>query len=57
MVRSSITGTMLNVHVDRNEPTPLHEQVAADMRRAIAEGEAGPANAFRWPRTWQQSWG
>jgi GntR family transcriptional regulator len=33
---------MLNVQVDRNEPTPLHDQVAAEIRRAIAEGEAGP---------------
>lgn len=28
--------------VDRSEPTLLHEQVAAEIRRAIAEGEAGP---------------
>ncbi|HVX21417.1 MAG TPA: GntR family transcriptional regulator [Acidimicrobiales bacterium] len=28
--------------VDRTDPTPLHEQVAAEIRRAIAEGEAGP---------------
>lgn len=28
--------------VDRTEPTPLHEQVAAEIRRAIADGEAGP---------------
>jgi GntR family transcriptional regulator len=28
--------------VDRGEPTPLHEQVAASIRRAIAEGEAKP---------------
>jgi GntR family transcriptional regulator len=28
--------------VDRTDTTPLHEQVAADIRRAIAEGEAGP---------------
>jgi GntR family transcriptional regulator len=33
---------MLNVQVDRDEPTPLHDQVAAEIRRAIAEGEAGP---------------
>jgi GntR family transcriptional regulator len=26
--------------VDRDEPMPLHEQVAASIRRAIAEGEA-----------------
>jgi GntR family transcriptional regulator len=33
---------MLDVKVDRTETTPLHDQVAAEIRRAIAEGEAGP---------------
>src|SRR6059058_3878705 len=33
---------MLRVKVDRDEPVRLHEQVAAQIRRAIAEGEAGP---------------
>jgi GntR family transcriptional regulator len=33
---------MFRVKVDREEPTDLHEQVAAEIRRAIAEGEAGP---------------
>ena len=33
---------MLSLRVDRSEPVPLHEQVAADIRRAIADGEAGP---------------
>lgn len=28
--------------LDRSNPTLLHEQVAAEIRRAIAEGEAGP---------------
>jgi GntR family transcriptional regulator len=28
--------------VDRADPTYLHEQVAAEIRRAIADGEAGP---------------
>jgi GntR family transcriptional regulator len=28
--------------VDRAGPTYLHEQVAAEIRRAIADGEAGP---------------
>jgi GntR family transcriptional regulator len=28
--------------VDRNDPTLLHEQVAFEIRRAIAEGEAKP---------------
>jgi GntR family transcriptional regulator len=33
---------MLDVHIDPNDPTPLHEQVAGHLRRAIAEGEAKP---------------
>ena len=33
---------MLHVEVDRTESIPLHDQVAAEIRRAIAEGEAGP---------------
>jgi GntR family transcriptional regulator len=33
---------MLHVKLDREESTDLHEQVAAEIRRAIAEGEAGP---------------
>jgi GntR family transcriptional regulator len=33
---------MLHVKIDRDEPTELHEQVAAEIRRAIAEGEARP---------------
>ncbi|HLX88819.1 MAG TPA: winged helix-turn-helix domain-containing protein [Acidimicrobiales bacterium] len=35
---------MLLVQVDRTESTPLHDQVAAEMRRAIAEGEASPGD-------------
>jgi GntR family transcriptional regulator len=30
--------------IDKSEPLPLHEQVAAEVRRAIAEGEAGPGD-------------
>jgi GntR family transcriptional regulator len=30
--------------VDRGDPTPLHEQVAAEIRRAIQDGEAGPGD-------------
>lgn len=33
---------MLHVNVDRSESTPLHDQVAAEIRRAIADGEAKP---------------
>ncbi len=39
-----MASTMIHVNVDRNEPVPLHDQVAADIRRAIAEGEAGPGD-------------
>jgi len=33
---------MFNVNIDRSGPLPLHDQVAAQIRRAIADGEAGP---------------
>jgi GntR family transcriptional regulator len=33
---------MFRVKVNREEPVELHEQVAAEIRRAIAEGEAKP---------------
>jgi GntR family transcriptional regulator len=33
---------MLRVKLDRDDPAELHEQVAAQIRRAIADGEAGP---------------
>jgi len=40
-------GAILNVTMDGSrvnlsEPTPLYEQVAAEIRRAIADGEAKP---------------
>ena len=35
---------MLSVEVDANDPLPLHEQVAAEIRRAIADGEAFPGD-------------
>jgi GntR family transcriptional regulator len=37
-----MTSTMLEVKVDRTDPTDLYEQVAAEIRRAIADGEAKP---------------
>jgi GntR family transcriptional regulator len=33
---------MFPVKIDQNDPTSLHEQVAGEIRRAIAEGEARP---------------
>ena len=37
---ASVTSIMLTVKVDPFEPTDLHTQVAAEIRRAIADGEA-----------------
>ena len=33
---------MKDIRVDLGEPVPLHEQVAGEIRRAIADGEANP---------------
>jgi len=33
---------MLDVKIDREDAVALHEQVAAEIRRAIADGEAKP---------------
>jgi DNA-binding transcriptional regulator YhcF (GntR family) len=41
-------STMIPVKVDREESVQLYEQVAAAIRRAIAEGEAAPGE--RLPR-------
>jgi GntR family transcriptional regulator len=35
-----MTSTMLDVKIDRSDPALLHEQVAAALRRSIADGEA-----------------
>jgi GntR family transcriptional regulator len=37
-----MTSTMLRVNIDRANPAALHEQVAAQIRRSIAEGDAKP---------------
>jgi hypothetical protein len=39
---ASLSGTMLAVKIDRGHQTDLHEQVAAEIRRAIADAEAKP---------------
>src|ERR1700734_843122 len=44
-----MTGTMLDVKIDRDDPALLHEQVAAQIREAIADGEAKPGD--RLPAT------
>lgn len=33
---------MLEVKIDHSDPVNLHEQVAAEIRRALADGEARP---------------
>jgi GntR family transcriptional regulator len=35
-------STMFDVNIDRTGAIPLHDQVAGEIRRAIADGEAGP---------------
>src|SRR5216117_972116 len=37
-----MTSTIIIVKVNRTESLDLHEQVAAEIRRAIADGEAKP---------------
>ncbi len=37
-----MTRTMFDVNIDRSGPVALHDQVAAQIRRAISDGEAGP---------------
>ena len=39
---ASVRSTNPTVRIDHSSPVPLHEQVAAALRRAIADGEAGP---------------
>jgi DNA-binding GntR family transcriptional regulator len=38
---ASTTGT-ISLALDRTDPAALHEQAAAEIRRAIAEGQASP---------------
>ena len=39
---ASIGSTMIDVRIDRSDPALLHDQVAAQSRRSIADGEAKP---------------
>ena len=39
---ANVSSTNPTVGIDHGSRVPLHEQVAAAVRRAIAEGEAGP---------------
>jgi len=37
-----LIGTMDASGIDLSEPTPIYQQIAAEIRRAIADGEAKP---------------
>src|SRR5438128_12547610 len=37
-----MNSAILDVKVDKGDPTDLYEQVAGEIRRAIADGEAAP---------------
>ena len=39
---ANVSSTSATVEIDHSSLVPLHEQVAAAVRRAIADGEAGP---------------
>ena len=39
---ASIDSTILEMSIDRSDSALLHDQVAGEIRRAIAEGEAKP---------------
>jgi GntR family transcriptional regulator len=39
---ATVVSTMIRVKVDHSESVALHDQVAAEIRRAIADGEALP---------------
>lgn len=41
-IDATMNSTMHDVKVDRADPMPLHDQVAAQIRRSIAEGDARP---------------
>ena len=41
---------MLDVKLDKRDPLPLYDQVCAEIRRAIADGEIGPAQLFALSR-------
>jgi GntR family transcriptional regulator len=39
---ATMDSTMIEVKIDRQDAMQLHQQVAAEIRRAIADGEAKP---------------
>ena len=43
---ASIGSTMVTVSIDRSDSALLHDQVAGEIRRAIADGEAKPGESL-----------
>jgi GntR family transcriptional regulator len=43
-MNASLYSIVRDVRVDRSDPTSLHEQVAGQIRRSIAEGDAKPGD-------------
>ncbi|MCU1495995.1 MAG: ytrA1 [Acidimicrobiaceae bacterium] len=43
---ASLASTMIGIKIDRSDPALLHDQVAGDIRRAIADGEAKPGETL-----------
>ena len=41
---ATLDGTLISVNIDREDSSPVHEQVAAEIRRSISEGEAKPGD-------------
>ena len=39
---ANVISIMVSVKIDHSDPADLHEQVAAEIRRAIADGEVKP---------------
>jgi GntR family transcriptional regulator len=39
-IDATMASTMLDVKIDRSDPALLHDQVAGEIRRSIADGEA-----------------
>jgi DNA-binding transcriptional regulator YhcF (GntR family) len=51
MIALVLLAPRISVKVNKNDPAELYEQVAAEIRRAIADGEAKPGAAYPRPRT------
>jgi DNA-binding transcriptional regulator YhcF (GntR family) len=57
MYGASMSGTKLAVRVDPLSPVPLHEQVAATLRRRSRTARPDPASGSRRPVILPRCWG